>query len=82
MNLSGFVSTRLGQGFDIQVDFSNGFGSAPSTFSIVTTIGPVNKEMVSKVVSGVSPGPDYIREVASRVEQYLGEKERRLGHKK
>ena len=38
--------------------------------------------MVTKLVSGVTPGPEYIREVASRVEQYLGEKERRLGGQK
>jgi len=78
----GFVSQALGQAFDIQVDFSEGFGSAPETFSIVKTIGPVNKEMLTKLVSGVNPGPEYIREVASRVEQYLVEKERRLGGQK
>eukprot|EP00090_Calanus_glacialis_P001034 TRINITY_DN10737_c1_g1_i1.p1 TRINITY_DN10737_c1_g1~~TRINITY_DN10737_c1_g1_i1.p1 ORF type:complete len:1585 (-),score=559.88 TRINITY_DN10737_c1_g1_i1:230-4717(-) len=78
----GFVSSVLGQAFDIQVDFSDGFGSAPETFSIVKTIGPVNQEMVTKLVSGVNPGPEYIREVASRVEQYLVEKERRLGGQK
>jgi len=74
----GFVSTVLGQAFDIQVDFSAGFGSAPSTFSIVTTIGPVNMEVVTKLVTGVNPGPDYIKDVTIRVEQYLKEKERRL----
>jgi len=78
----GFVSQALGQAFDIQVDFSEGFGSAPETFRIVKTIGPVNKEMLTKLVSGVNPGPEYIREVASRVEQYLVEKERRLGGQK
>ena len=82
MSPPGFVSSVLGQAFDIQVDFSDGFGSAPETFSIVKTIGPVNQEMVTKLVSGVNPGPEYIREVASRVEQYLVEKERRLGGQK
>lgn len=78
----GFVSTALGQAFDVQVDFSEGFGSAPSTFRIVSTIGPVNEEMVNKLVSSVNPGPEYIKEMASRVEQYLGEKEKMLGGQK
>ena len=80
--LPGFVSTALGQAFDVQVDFSEGFGSAPSTFRIVSTIGPVNEEMVNKLVSSVNPGPEYIKEMASRVEQYLGEKEKMLGGQK
>ena len=64
------------------MDFSQGFGSAPSTFKIVKTIGPVNKEALTKIVSSVNAGPEYIREMAMRIEQYIGEKEKRLGVQK
>jgi len=75
---TGFVSIALGEAFDLQVDFSEGFGAAPATFTIVRTIGPVNKEVLAKVVSSVSPGPEYIKEMANMVEQYLLKKEKKL----
>ena len=80
--IAGFVSLPLGQAFDVQVDFNEGFRTAPNTFKIVKTIGAVNKEALSKIVLGVSPGPEYIKEMATMMEQYLGEKEKRLGVQK
>ena len=79
VGIAGFVSLPLGQAFDVQVNFSEGFGSAPNTFKIVRTIGAVNKEALTKIVMGVSPGPEYIKEISARMEQYLSEKEKRLG---
>ena len=78
--LAGFVSLKLSQGFDVQVDFNRGFVAAPETFEIVKTQGNnnVNKEALKKIARNVQPGPDYIKELTSKIEFYLRLKESKL----
>ena len=53
--------------------------AAPESFEIVKSPGNnVNKEALKKIAKMVNPGPDYIKEVSSKIELYLKEKESRL----
>jgi hypothetical protein len=72
----GFVSTVLEQSFDITVDFSGGFSSAPDTLNVKTVVGSPNIMGIEKVARLAPPGPRFIREMADKVDQYLSEKEK------
>ena len=53
--------------------------AAPDTFQIVNTEGTeVNKEALKKIAKMVKPGPEYIKEVSSKIELYLRSKESKL----
>ena len=72
----GFTSLKLMIDFHVQVDFSCGFQKATETLQILNTIGSVNKELIHKLVEDVDPGPEYIKEIADKIQNYLDEKER------
>jgi len=72
----GFTSSKLMIDFHVQVDFSCGFRKATETLQILNTIGSVNKELIHKLVEDVDPGPEYIKEIADKIQNYLDEKER------
>ena len=72
---------KLGQAFDVEIDFSRGIGAAPSTFKIVKTFGAVTDktiENILKMVDCVPPGPEYVKGVAIKLDVYLREKEKKL----
>ena len=68
---SGLVSRILNQVVYIEVDFSEGFGKAPKSVRIVKTIGNLNKESVMRIVKGVQAGPEYVKELALKIELYI-----------
>ena len=53
--------------------------AAPESFEIVKILGNnVNKDALKKIAKMVKPGPDYIKEVATKIELYLKGKESKL----
>ena len=72
----GFTSSKLMIDFHVQVDFSCGFRKAPETLQILNKIGSVNKELIHKLFEDVDPGPQYIKEIADKIQNYLDEEER------
>ena len=72
------VSRILGQVLDIEVDFSEGFGKAPKSVRIVKTIGNLNKDSVMKIVKGVQAGPEFVKELALKIELYFKGMEAKL----
>ena len=78
VHLPGFVSLPLRQSFHISVDFSAGFSSAPSSVRIVRSIGTSAAAAVERLAASCSPGPEYVRELAARLEEYLRNKESSL----
>ena len=72
------MSRILGQVLDIEVDFSEGFGKAPKSVRIVKTIGNLNKDSVMKIVKGVQAGPEFVKELALKIELYFKGMEAKL----
>ena len=72
------MSLNLCQAVDVQIDFNNGFGAAPQSFKVVKKIGLVNEEMISKIAKVVPPGPEYVKIVASKLELYFRDKEKKI----
>ena len=69
------MSTVIGQAFDILVDFNEGFKKAQENVSVLKIVGPVSEENILKIVSFVNPGPEFIINLANRLEAYLSKKE-------
>ena len=65
------VSRTLGQVVDIEVDFSEGFGRAPKSLRIVKTIGNLNKDSVMRIVKTVQAGPEFVKDLALKIETYF-----------
>ena len=78
MDCLGIVSLNMCQAVDVQIDFNNGFGAAPQSFKILKKIGSVNEEMIFRIARGVSPGPEYVKNVASKLELYFRDKEKKI----
>ena len=72
---AGFVSTVIGQAFDILVDFNQGFKKAQENVTVLNTIGPVSEEFMMKIIFTVNPGPEFIITLANRLEAFLLKKE-------
>ena len=67
----------LGNAMDVQIDFSQGFSSAPATFKIVKTLGVVNEESVMKIARSIAVGPEYIKNVAIKLDLYFKKLEKK-----
>ena len=65
------VSRKLDLVVDFEVDFSEGFGKAPKSVRIVKTIGNLNKDSVMRIIKGVQAGPEYVKELALKIELYF-----------
>ena len=78
-DILGFVSTILEVTFDVVVDFSEGFSTAPETVRVVPLVGNVNTAAVEKVARMAQVGPCFIRDMADKVDQYIAEKEKKVG---
>ena len=72
----GFTSSKLMIDFHVLVDFSCGFRKAPGTLQMLNKIGSVNEELIHKLIEDVDPGPQYIKEIADKIQNYLDVKER------